>query len=310
MVFPALIMSIPSPPVSVWHIGPFPLRAYAVAIICGIILAWFILSRRYRAKGGDADVCIDIAVWAVVFGIIGARLYHVATDWQLYFAEGRNPVDAFKIWNGGLGIWGGVAAGALGAYIAARRNNLRLAPIADALVPGLLLAQAIGRFGNYFNQELYGKPTDLPWALEIDAAHITGGYPVGTTFHPTFLYETLWCLLGIAVLLWCEKRFSLIGGQLFAAYLAWYTAGRFWIESLRIDSAHHVLGLRLNMWTSIIIFIGACILFVCLRRRAQADSHANDIYRDETLVDSSEISDDRSEIKDEVTAKKESDERR
>lgn len=290
MVFPALILSIPSPPVSVWHIGPFPLRAYAVAIICGIILAWFILSRRYRAKGGDADVCIDIAVWAVVFGIIGARLYHVATDWQLYFAEGRNPVDAFKIWNGGLGIWGGVAAGALGAYIAARRNNLRLAPIADALVPGLLLAQAIGRFGNYFNQELYGKPTDLPWALEIDAAHITGGYPVGTTFHPTFLYETLWCLLGIAVLLWCEKRFSLIGGQLFAAYLAWYTAGRFWIESLRIDSAHHILGLRLNMWTSIIIFIGACILFVYLRKRAQADPHANDIYRDETLVDTSESS--------------------
>lgn len=310
MVSPALIMSIPSPPVSVWHIGPFPLRAYALAIICGIILAWFILSRRYRAKGGDADVCIDIAVWAVVFGIIGARLYHVATDWQLYFAEGRNPVDAFKIWNGGLGIWGGVAAGALGAYIAARRNNLRLAPIADALVPGLLLAQAIGRFGNYFNQELYGKPTDLPWALEIDAAHITGGYPVGTTFHPTFLYETLWCLLGIAVLLWCEKRFSLIGGQLFAAYLAWYTAGRFWIESLRIDSAHHILGLRLNMWTSIIIFIGACILFVYLRKRAQADPHANDIYRDETLVDTLESSDDGSEIKDEVTAKKGSDERR
>ncbi|MBR6459449.1 MAG: prolipoprotein diacylglyceryl transferase [Actinomycetaceae bacterium] len=281
MVFPALTMSIPSPPVSVWHIGPFPVRAYALAIICGIILAWYILSRRYRTKGGDADVCIDIAVWAVVFGIIGARLYHVATDWQLYFGQGRNPVDAFKIWNGGLGIWGGVAAGALGAYIAARRNNLRLAPIGDALVPGLLLAQAIGRFGNYFNQELYGKPTDVPWALEIDAAHLTGGYPVGTTFHPTFLYETLWCLLGIAVLLWCEKRFSLIGGQLFAAYLIWYTAGRFWIESLRIDSAHHILGLRLNMWTSIIIFIGACILFVYLRKRVQNDPHANDIYRDD-----------------------------
>lgn len=310
MVYPALIMSIPSPPVSVWHIGPFPLRAYALAIICGIICAWFVLSRRYRAKGGDADVCIDIAVWAVLFGIIGARLYHVATDWQLYFGQGRNPVDAFKIWNGGLGIWGGVAAGALGAYIAARRNNLRLVPIADALVPGLLLAQAIGRFGNYFNQELYGKPTDLPWGLEIDAAHLVDGYPVGTTFHPTFLYETLWCLLGIAVLLWCEKRFSLIGGQLFAAYLIWYTAGRFWIESLRIDSAHHILGLRLNMWTSVIIFIGACILFAYLRKRVQADPHANDIYRDETLVDASGSAEDESGIKDEVTAKKGSDERR
>lgn len=292
MVSPSLVMSIPSPPVSVWHIGPFPLRAYALAIVCGIICAWFILSRRYKAKGGDADVCIDIAVWAVIFGIIGARLYHVATDWQLYFGQGRNPIDAFKIWNGGLGIWGGVAAGALGAYIAACRNNLRLAPIADALVPGLLLAQAIGRFGNYFNQELYGKPTTLPWGLEIDKAHITGGYPVGTTFHPTFLYETLWCLLGIAVLLWLERRFRLVGGQLFATYLMWYTAGRFWIEALRIDTAHHILGLRLNMWTSIVIFIGACILFTYLRKRVQTNPHANDIYRDETFSDASESSDD------------------
>lgn len=281
-----VLTSIPAPSGNVWYLGPFPLRAYALAIIIGIIVAWKVLDTRYVRRGGPKDASIDIAIWAVIFGVIGGRLYHVITDWQLYFAEGRNPVDALRIWNGGLGIWGAVALGALGAFIGARRLGLRLAPIADALVPGLLAAQAIGRFGNYFNQELFGRPTTLPWGLEVDTAHIPAGYAEGTLFHPTFLYESLWCLVGIAVLLWAEKRFDLRGGQLFGAYLMWYTAGRVWIEALRIDTAHHILGLRLNMWTSMAIFaLGLAVLVIC-RRRLQRDPHADDIF----LPQSSEAS--------------------
>ncbi len=269
--------SIPAPPGSVWHLGPFPLRAYALAIVLGIVVAWWTLDRRYRARGGPAEASVDIAVWAVLFGIAGGRLYHVVTDYQLYFAAGRSPLAALEIWNGGLGIWGAVALGAFGAWIGARRQGLRLAPVADALVPGLLAAQAIGRWGNWFNQELFGASTDLPWGLEVDAAHMPAGYPEGTLFHPTFLYESLWCLFGIAVLLFLERRFDLRGGQLFAAYVMWYTAGRFWIESLRIDTAHHVLDLRLNMWTSIAVFFLGLVLFLALRARCRHNRHADDI---------------------------------
>lgn len=271
--------SLPSPPVAVWHVGPFPLRAYALAIICGIVIAWYVLDRRYRQRGGPADASIDITIWAVIFGIIGGRIYHVATDWQLYFGPGCHPLDALKIWNGGLGIWGGIAFGALGAYIGARRQGLRLAPVADALAPGLLLAQATGRFGNWFNQELFGAPTTLPWGLEIDAAHMPAGYAPGTLFHPTFAYEALWCVLGAIVLLALDHRFHLDGGRLFACYIMWYTAGRFAIESLRIDNAHHILGLRLNMWTALLAFTFGALLFVYLTKRLQRDPHARDIER-------------------------------
>ena len=188
--------SIPSPSQAEWHLGPFPLRAYAIAIILGIVVAWWLMDRRYRKKGGPEDVSVDIAIWAVIFGILGGRLYHVITDYQLYFGQGKNPWRAFFVWEGGLGIWGAIGLGGVGVFIAMRKRGLRMLPMADALAPALLIAQAMGRFGNYFNQELYGKPTDVPWALEIDPAHLVDGYPVGTTFHPTFLYESLWRLAG------------------------------------------------------------------------------------------------------------------
>ncbi|MFT0848529.1 prolipoprotein diacylglyceryl transferase [Actinomycetaceae bacterium L2_0104] len=270
--------SIPSPSQAVWYLGPVPLRAYALAIILGIVIAWWWMDRRYRAKGGPAEVTVDIAMWAVLFGIVGGRLYHVITDYQLYFGPGRNPVRALYIWEGGLGIWGAVLLGGIGVYLTAHRQGLRLLPIADSLAPALLVAQAIGRFGNYFNQELFGGPTDLPWGLEIDAAHLPEGYPVGTTFHPTFLYEALWCLAGAALLVALERKFRLYGGQLFAAYGIVYTAGRVWIEALRIDDAHHILGLRLNVWTSIILFLVSVAAFVVLRRRYLAHPEVDDIW--------------------------------
>ena len=293
-----MLTAIPAPPGSVWYLGPIPLRAYALLIIAGIVVAWWLLDRRYRRKGGPEDASVDVAVWAVVFGILGGRLYHVITDYQLYFGPGRNPVDALRIWNGGLGIWGAIALGALGAYIGARRLGLRLAPIADSLVPGLLAAQAIGRFGNYFNQELFGAPTTLPWGLQVDAEHIPDGYALDTLFHPTFLYESLWSLAGICVLLWAEKRFDLRGGQLFAAYLMWYTAGRFWIEALRIDTAHHILGLRLNMWTSLLVFLLGLSLLILLRRRLAASPDADAIYLPEHGSQAREGEDDGTSSKD------------
>ncbi|MGO1591138.1 MAG: prolipoprotein diacylglyceryl transferase [Ancrocorticia sp.] len=298
-----VLASIPSPSQAEWYIGPFPLRAYAIAIILGIIVAWWWMDRRYTRKGGPEDVSIDIAVWAVIFGILGGRIYHVITDYQLYFGPGKDPWRALYIWEGGLGIWGAIALGGVGVFIAMRRRGLRMLPMADALAPALLVAQALGRWGNYFNQELYGKPTDVPWALEIDPAHMVGGYPTGTTFHPTFLYESLWCIAGAVLLVSVEKRLRLVGGQLFAAYGMFYTAGRVWIEMMRIDDAHHILGLRLNVWTSIILFCVALVALIVLRKRYEAHPERNDIWlsdeareayensRDSTPAEASEESD-------------------
>ena len=193
--------SIPSPPQAEWYLGPLPIRAYAIAILLGILAAWWILDRRYTAKGGPRDTAVDVALWMVLFGIVGARLYHVVSSPDAYFGENGNPARIIEIWNGGLGIWGAIPAGALGAWIAMRRRGLRLGPFADALAPGLLVAQAIGRLGNYFNQELYGAPTELPWGLEIDAAHRVAGYTdPNLLFHPTFLYEIVWNLAMVGVL--------------------------------------------------------------------------------------------------------------
>nr|WP_127129334.1 prolipoprotein diacylglyceryl transferase [Georgenia sp. SYP-B2076] len=265
---------IPSPSQGVWHLGPVPLRAYAIAILLGGIFAWWILDRRYTAKGGPKDTAVDVVFWMVPFGIVGARLYHVLTTPDPYFGPDGNPWNAFAIWNGGLGIWGAVALGAVGAWIGLRRRGLRLAPFADALAPGLLVAQAVGRLGNYFNQELYGRPTTLPWGLEIDDAHLVAGAAPGTLFHPTFLYEMLWNLAMVAVLVWAERRFRLGHGRVFWLYVMLYTLGRVWIEMLRIDEAEMVLGLRLNVWTSIVIFLVALVVFVVVgaRTRGQADS--------------------------------------
>lgn len=265
----AVLTSIPSPEVGVWNLGPIPLRAYALLIIAGIVVAVWWGGRRYVARGGRPGTITDIAVWAVPFGIVGGRLYHVISDNQLYFGPGGSGIaGALRIWDGGLGIWGAVALGALGAWIGARRSGVLLPPVADAIAPGIALAQAIGRWGNWFNSELFGAPTDLPWGLEIAERYRPAGYEQFPTFHPTFLYESLW-LVGMAiVLVWADRRFRLGHGRVFALYVLLYTAGRIWIEALRIDSANTILGLRLNIWTSLLVGLAALgYLIVSARMR-------------------------------------------
>lgn len=249
---------IPSPSTGVIHLGPIPLRGYAFCIIIGVFVAVWLGNRRWIARGGKPGTVADIAVWAVPFGLVGGRLYHVITDYQLYFGEGRNWVDAFKIWEGGLGIWGAIALGAVGAWIGCRLRGIPLPAWADALAPGIALAQACGRWGNWFNQELYGRATDLPWAVEITA----GPNRDAGTYHPTFLYESLWCI-GVALLvIWADRRFTLGHGRAFALYVAAYCVGRGWIEYMRVDEAHHILGVRLNVWTSIVVFVLAVVYLV------------------------------------------------
>jgi prolipoprotein diacylglyceryl transferase len=255
--------AIPSPDQGVWNLGPLPIRAYALLIVVGIVVAVWWGNRRYVARGGSPSVITDIAIWAVPFGIVGGRLYHVVSDAQLYFGEGGSGLSgAVRIWDGGLGIWGAVAMGALGAWIGARRAGVLLPPVADAIAPGIVVAQAIGRWGNWFNQELFGAPTDLPWGLEIAVGNRPAGYEQYATFHPTFLYESLW-LLGVAlVLVWADRHYQLGHGRVFALYVMLYCSGRLWIEALRIDSANTVLGLRLNIWTALLVGIGAFVYLV------------------------------------------------
>jgi len=247
--------SIPSPSKGVIHLGPFPLRAYAAAILLGAVLAVVLGDRRWVARGGRKGFVADVAATAVPAGLVGARLYHVLTSDQSHYFH--HPVDALKIWQGGLGIWGGIAGGALGAWYVLRKHGVAFAPFADALAPCLAVAQAVGRIGNYFNQELFGKPTTLPWGLEIDQEHRPDGYGGYATFHPTFLYELLWDLGVAGLVVWADRRFKLGHGRAFALYVAAYCAGRFWIEALRIDDAHHLFGIRLNDFTSGLLFLAA-----------------------------------------------------
>jgi prolipoprotein diacylglyceryl transferase len=269
-----MLAFIPSPSQGVWHLGPLPLRAYALGIIIGALVAIWIGERRYQARGGRAGLIGDVAIWAIPFGIIGARIYHVITDPELYFGEGRHVIDVIYIWKGGLGIWGAVLGGALGAYIGCRRYGASFSKVADALAPGLLVAQAIGRIGNYFNQELFGRPTDLPWGLKIAPENRPPGYTQFETFHPTFLYELLWNLAAAALIIAIDRRVRLTGGRAFALYAMLYTAGRGWIESLRIDTVNHIGPFRLNVWTSIIVFLLALAYFVAARNRVPADPDA------------------------------------
>lgn len=276
----AFLATIPSPDRGVWEIGPFSLRAYALCIILGIVVAIWLGERRWQARGGTKGTIIDIAVWAAPMGLIGGRLYHVITDNQLYFGEGRDPIRALYIWEGGLGIWGAIALGAVGAWIACRRRGIPLPAVADAVAPGIVIAQAVGRLGNYFNQELYGGPTDLPWGLEIyrrvspDNPAVEdplGGVAVNDVpvevVHPTFLYELLWNL-GVALLIiWLDRRLRLGHGRVFALYVAGYTAGRFWIELMRTDPANEILGQRVNVWVSVLVFLGAVVYFVLARSK-------------------------------------------
>ena len=265
-----ILASVPSPSQGVWHLGPLPIRAYALCIIAGVVVAIWLGEKRWVARGGRPGQVGDIAIWAVPFGLVGGRLYHVSTDWRLYFGEGREPISALYVWQGGLGIWGAIALGALGAYIGARRHNAKFPPLADALAPGIAIAQAIGRWGNWFNQELYGRPTSLPWGLEIDQAHREEGYEdPGLLFHPTFLYEFVWNLGVAGLVIWADRRFRLGHGRAFALYVMGYTAGRGWIEYLRIDvvQGSDVFGLRLNVWTSIVLFLLALGYFLWSRRK-------------------------------------------
>jgi prolipoprotein diacylglyceryl transferase len=275
----AVVASIPSPSHGVWQLGPFPLRGYALCIIAGIIAAVLVADRRWRARGGERGLVADVAIWAVPFGIIGGRIYHVITSWQPYFGHGGHPLNALAIWEGGLGIWGAITLGGVGAWIGCRRHGVRLPPFADALAPGLLLAQAIGRWGNWFNQELFGRPTTLPWGLRIDPAHRPPGFEQYATFHPTFLYESLWCLGAAAVLVWADRRFRLGHGRAFMLYVALYTVGRFWIELLRIDDANHILGLRVNTWVSLLVLVGAVVAFVWSARTRPGRETPAELYR-------------------------------
>jgi prolipoprotein diacylglyceryl transferase len=251
------LASIPAPPGSDIGIGPLRLHVYGALIVAGVLAAVWLADRRWRARGGTQGTFSAIAMWGVPGGLIGARLYHVATDYELYT---HHPLDAFKIWQGGLGIWGGIAGGVLLGWVYIRRHDLDFGVLLDCAAPALALAQAIGRWGNYFNQELFGRPTSLPWGLQVDAAHRPLAYAHAATFQPTFLYESLWDLAVVGLVLLVEKRVPLRKGYLFWVYVALYTFGRFFTEYLRIDFAHKILGLRLNDWTSIVIFVVAVVI--------------------------------------------------
>ena len=260
------LASFPSPSDGVWNLGPVPVRAYALFIIAGIFLAIWLGERRWVARGGRPGDVTEVATWMVPFGIVGGRIYHVVTSPQAYFGEGGEPVKALYIWEGGLGIWGAIALGGVGAWIGCRRRGIPLPAFADALAPGIVLAQALGRMGNYFNQELYGRATDLPWAVEIDREHRPEATLELATYHPTFLYELLWNVGVAALVIWADRRFRLGHGRAFALYVAAYTVGRGWIEGLRVDPANDVLGLRLNEWTSLVVFLGAVTYIVVSAR--------------------------------------------
>src|SRR5664279_2002774 len=269
---------IPSPAQGVWYLGPLPIRGYALCIIAGILVAVFWTRRRWQAAGHNPDDIVDVALWAVPFGIVGGRLYHVITDPELYFAAGEQPIRALYIWDGGLGIWGAIALGAVGAWIGCRRRGIRFLAFADVVVPGVVLAQAVGRWGNWFNNELYGGPTSLPWRLQIHqldvgvgrAALGANGHPlVLGYFQPTFLYEFVWDAALALALVWVDRRWAPGNGRLFAIYIAGYTAGRGWIEALRRDHANHIAGLRLNDWVSIAVFFAAIAWLA--RRRTSGD---------------------------------------
>ncbi len=299
-----LLAAIPSPDRGVWMLGPIPIRAYALCIIAGIIVAVLWSERRFVARGGEAGVVTDVAVFAVPFGLVGGRLYHVATDWRTYFGPGGNPIEALYIWQGGLGIWGAVMLGAVGAWIGCRRRGVPLPFFADAVAPGIVVAQAIGRLGNWFNQELYGAPTTLPWGLEIyervdpatGAPDPLNGVAVDftpvMTVHPTFLYELLWNLGVAALVVWADRRFRFGHGRAFALYVAGYCAGRFWIELMRTDNATQVFGdIRINVVVSVVVFVGA-VLYLALMRRPREVLDTPGAEPDPTdVADSSEAPD-------------------
>ncbi len=261
-----MILSIPSPPVSQFSLGPLTIHIYALCLMTGMAVAWWLGARRWRARGGLQETFETIVLWAIPCGIIGARIYHVITHWGDYFGPGRDPITALFIWEGGIAIFGSLIGGAIGAIIACRITGARLSAFADVLAPGLLLAQAIGRLGNWFNQELFGGPDDGPLGLQIDPAHRPPGYENVATFQPTFLYEMTWNLAGVALLLWLDRRFKLGWGKLFAAYMMIYGTGRFWIEGIRTDFSYMFGPLRTNQVTALLIAVAGLVIFVVLSK--------------------------------------------
>jgi prolipoprotein diacylglyceryl transferase len=277
VTLPAAVPSaIPSPTSGVWHLGPFPLRGYALCILAGIVIAVWITGRRLVDRGHVKEKAVDISAWAVPFGIVGGRIYHVITTPQPYFGEGGHPIRALDIWEGGLGIWGAISLGALGAYIGARRHGVPFLDYIDAAAPGVAVAQALGRWGNWFNNELYGRKTDVPWGLTIHEWDQSAGHAVRGadgkaivlgTFHPTFLYESLWCLLLALFLVLADRRWALRKGQLFGLYVIGYPVGRIVFELMRSDTANRIFNVRVNVWTSILVFLlGIAIVWFGRRR--------------------------------------------
>ncbi len=260
-------VSIPSPPQGVWYLGPVPLRAYGIIIACAMVVAVLLTKKRYEERGGNPELVYDVALWAIPFGIVGARLYHVITSPYKYFGPNGQWLEIFRIWEGGIAIMGAVIGGVIGSAIALHRAGQRMGPFADAVAPTLLIAQAMGRFGNWFNQELFGKATTLPWGLEIDDRHLPAGYASGTLFHPTFLYEVIWNLSMAFIIIALDKRVKFKGGQLIFLYMSLYAIGRFWIENLRIDPAKIFLGMRLNAWSALAIIIIGIVGFLIAGKR-------------------------------------------
>ena len=269
---------IPSPTISQFSIGPVTIHIYALCILMGIVLAVWITTTRWKKLGGNFDQVLDITLVSVPAGIIGARLYHIITTPERFFGPDGDWAERFRIWNGGLGIWGGVLFGALAAWAWCRHKHYPMALLADAIAPGLLVAQAVGRLGNWFNQELYGAPTTLPWGLKLNMEGTAIGHseqcydgatcPSGTLFHPTFLYEMIWNLIGAAIIVYIGSKAmkKLKAGSLFAVYIMWYTLGRTWIESLRIDYAHEFLGVRINVWVSMAVFVLGAVSFIVVQQ--------------------------------------------
>ena len=266
-VISLLPVSIPSPPQGVWYLGPVPLRAYGIIIACAMVVAVLLTKKRYEERGGNPELVYDVALWAIPFGIVGARLYHVITSPYKYFGPNGQWLEIFRIWEGGIAIMGAVIGGVIGSAIALHRAGQRMGPFADAVAPTLLIAQAMGRFGNWFNQELFGKATTLPWGLEIDDRHLPAGYASGTLFHPTFLYEVIWNLSMACIIIALDKKIKFKGGQLIFLYMSLYAIGRFWIENLRIDPAKIILGMRLNAWSALAIIIIGIVGFLIAGKR-------------------------------------------
>src|SRR5947208_10441005 len=255
-----MFASIPSPHTGVVHLGPLTLHMYGLTLLVAILACVWLSGRRWVAMGGDWELVTRVAVWGVGFGVVGARLYHDITSWS----EVPSPKwqGIFEVWKGGLGVWGGIALGTLVGAIVVRRSRANVGLFMDAAAPGLLLAQGIGRIGNWWNQELFGKPTDLPWGLKIDSAHRPPGYFTHETFHPTFLYELTYDLIGVAILLWIDRRFNIRRPALFALYVSYYCFGRFFEELLRVDPAHKFGPLRVNAWVSAVLFVLSTAFFV------------------------------------------------